>query len=135
VSYGIGIAAACCGVLVGIGALHVNDVSHDTDFATTMVTTCNSVLDEMAVGSSHGAKPVRDELLNTRLKFGVLRAEHGDLLRTGFGAEGQVSELKMGRLSLVVMSSGGRDYIGDLVASVNVNITAVAVDILAVYIW
>jgi len=81
---------------VGIGALHVNDVSHDTDFAMTLVSTYNPVLDEMAVNSSLGAEPMRGELLNTRLKFGVLRADHDGLLRAGSGAEGQVSELKNG---------------------------------------
>ena len=105
-AYGISIAASAFGVLLGLRALFVDGVSHDTNFVSIMATTRNRMLDKLTLGSSLGGHPASKALLKEKLKFGVLQTDRGasgipsaqDLRwRVGFGLEGQVTQLRKGQ--------------------------------------
>ncbi|KAK8016601.1 hypothetical protein PG993_014790 [Apiospora rasikravindrae] len=104
-SYGIaiGVSAAC--VLMGLRALWVNGVSHDTSFCSIMATTRNTSLDQLTLGHSVGAEPAPHLILDTRLRFGVLGnsgpgedAASDQVVRAGFGLEKDVQPLRKGQV-------------------------------------
>ena len=62
------------------------------------------MLDEVMIGSSLGADPLRKDVMKTRLKFGVFDKDRGEVIedgkgetgyqRAGFGLETQIRPLK-----------------------------------------
>jgi len=71
-AYSIAIAASLFGVLVGLRALYINGVSHDTTFFTTMAATRNPELDDLLKGQCLGASPIPKELAHQKLQYGVV---------------------------------------------------------------
>lgn len=70
-------------------------------FSAFLSTTCNAEINEMVRGSSLGAWPAKTELLNERLRFGVLRnindEGRGDEGRVGFGREYDIDGVVFGK--------------------------------------
>ncbi|KAJ4334525.1 hypothetical protein N0V95_009151 [Ascochyta clinopodiicola] len=97
-AYGIAIATSAIGVLLGLRALWLNGVAHDTGYFSIMATTRNRFLDDLTVGNDLGAVPIPKHIQEERLRFGVIMdAGHnsdGRELRVGFGAERQLQSLK-----------------------------------------
>jgi hypothetical protein len=105
-AYGPAIFVTLLSVAVGFQALFSNGVSHGTSFSAILATTRNRTLDEMMVGCSLGAHPMRKDILHTRLRFGVLEGDESgkegndgnsrEFSRAGFGLESQVKPLEKG---------------------------------------
>ncbi|KAL2074611.1 hypothetical protein VTL71DRAFT_8389 [Oculimacula yallundae] len=106
-AYGSAIFVTFLSILVGFRALLSNGISYETSFSTIVATTRNRALDDVMVGSSTGAQPLRGEVLGTKLRFGGLAGEErrtGDegpngstgsgIRRAGFGIQGQVVTLR-----------------------------------------
>jgi hypothetical protein len=99
-AYGVAIFVTLFSLVVGFYAMYSNGVSYRTSFSAIMATTRNRVLDDVMVGSSLGADPMREDVMQTRLRFGVLdkdRSQEEDKeehKRVGFGLETQVGPLK-----------------------------------------
>ncbi|KAK2616877.1 hypothetical protein QQS21_000255 [Conoideocrella luteorostrata] len=101
-AYGLAISAATVGALLGLRALHLNGVAYDTSFSTTLLTTRNITLDQLALGSSLGAQPVNEDVLKTKLMFGVLKKSPQEsspcVAHAAFGLEAEVSRIQKGQL-------------------------------------
>ncbi|KAL8978528.1 MAG: hypothetical protein Q9205_005904 [Flavoplaca limonia] len=98
ISYSIAFAAALIGVLVGMRALILNGNAHSTHFAAIIATTRSPSLAAMSEGLSMGSEPLPKEMLQTKLRFGILEAdsegkEEAEVRRMGFGLTGQVKKL------------------------------------------
>lgn len=98
-AYGLAIVVTIISVIIGLGALVVNGVSHGTSFSSIMCSTRNKTLDNMTIGYSLAAEPLSKEVLDTDLKFGLLpesREDHGLIRRVGFGVPHEVDTLRKG---------------------------------------
>jgi hypothetical protein len=101
-AYGVAIFVTLFSLVVGFYAIYSNGVSYRTSFSTIMATTRNRVLDDVMIGSSLGADPMREDVMQTRLRFGVLDKDRGEGFeegkeehkRAGFGLETQIGPLK-----------------------------------------
>ncbi|KAL2071202.1 hypothetical protein VTL71DRAFT_12437 [Oculimacula yallundae] len=104
VAYGAAILATLFSVGVGFYALFLNGVSHETRFSTIVATTRNHGLDELMAGCSLGADPMQKDVLQTRLRLGILRMDDNEGSdsrvprglksgRAGFGLESQITPL------------------------------------------
>ncbi|PHH88918.1 hypothetical protein CDD83_6880 [Cordyceps sp. RAO-2017] len=101
-AYSIAISAASFSVLLGIRALRLNRACHDTSFSSTLATTRNATLDQLFTCSSLVKEHMDDELLKTKLLFGVLKmqpsgAEDGDAPRVAFGLPEEITKLQRGQ--------------------------------------
>ena len=101
-AYGIAIFVSLLSVVVGLRALQVNGVSHDTSFYTIMATTRNIKLDDLLKGESLGASPIPGSIAKKKLQFGVIAMGDG----SGRGAETVLGST----------SSTHTDYSGDTMA-------------------
>lgn len=97
-AYGLAIAVTVVSVAVGMRALVVNGVSHETSFSSILCSTRNRTLDDLTSGYSLAAEPLGSEVKDTKLKFGVLRGtnEYSSIRRVGFGIDGEVDALSKG---------------------------------------
>lgn len=92
---------------VGFHALFSNGVSYRTSFSTIVATTRNSAMDDIMIGSSLGGDAIRKDVMQTKLRFGVIDEEQGEVItgeaeisdhqRAGFGLEDKVTTLKKGK--------------------------------------
>ncbi|KAI4269637.1 MAG: hypothetical protein LQ337_007156 [Flavoplaca oasis] len=98
ISYSVAFAATLFGVLVGMRALILNGNAHSTRFAAIIATTRSPSLAALTEGASMGSEPMPKEMLQTKLRFGILGAdsqgnEETEVRRMGFGLAGQVKKL------------------------------------------
>lgn len=98
-AYGLAIAVSFGSVIIGLIALKGNGVSHGTSFSSIMCSTRNKTLDNLTMGYSLATEPLGKEVLDTNLKFGLIRESgegHGLTRRVGFGVTGEVDTLRKG---------------------------------------
>lgn len=94
-TYGIAIAFSALGVLLGLRALWLNGICHETSFSSIMSTTRNKYLDELILGYSLGSAPTPRALKDVKLRFGELRdGGIDDKTRAAFGLEGDTVPLR-----------------------------------------
>ena len=94
-TYGIAIAFSAFGVLLGLRALWLNGICHDTSFSSIMSTTRNRYLDEVTLGYSLGSVPTPHSVKKVELRFGELRnCGPEDKVRAAFGLEEDVMSLE-----------------------------------------
>ncbi|KAK4085596.1 uncharacterized protein Triagg1_586 [Trichoderma aggressivum f. europaeum] len=102
ITYAVVFLGTLIALLIGGVAYFKNGVSHEVSFSAFMSTTRNYRLDEITVGSSMGAMPLRDSIRSTKLRFGVLRDADGEadreeaMRRVGFGLPDQIVPLQKG---------------------------------------
>jgi hypothetical protein len=97
--YSIAIAFSAFGVVLGLWALLVNGISHETSFSSIMTTTRNKYLDEMTLAYSLGSAPTPDALKKLKMRFGELRdGGTEDKSRAAFGLEGETVPLRKGQM-------------------------------------
>ena len=104
VAYGVAILVTLFSIVVGFAALYSNGVSYRTSFSSIIATTRNKELDDIMMGSSLGADPMRRDVMQTRLKFGVHSKDPSEMIqganegmsneRVGFGLEAQIRPLE-----------------------------------------
>lgn len=98
-TYGLGVGVAIMSFAIGIRALIVNGVSHETSFSSIMCSTRNETLDHITTGSSFAAVSLSEEVEETKLRFGLLNRNgetQGLIKRVGFGLTHEVETLKKG---------------------------------------
>ncbi|KAH8679682.1 hypothetical protein BGZ60DRAFT_481059 [Tricladium varicosporioides] len=103
-AYGIALLATLFALTLGLRAIFLNGVSHNSSFSGMLCTTRNPTLDALAKGRTLGAEPLERDIGKTRLRFGELRGKRiekgwvrGRVVgRLGFGVEGEVGELRRG---------------------------------------
>ncbi|KAF2174976.1 hypothetical protein K469DRAFT_612456 [Zopfia rhizophila CBS 207.26] len=99
-------------LVIGAWAIYQDGTTFSVGFSRIMVTTRNSTLDEISRGACLGNDPFPNELMNTRLRFGVLNDdvdefgtpalaygygdERGGLQHCAFGVPSEVTEIKRG---------------------------------------
>lgn len=102
VAYGAAIACSFAAVLLGLRALWVNGVCHDSSFSAVVAATRSRYLDRLTRGHSLGSTPMGEKILRARLRFGVLEPEDKvtakGMYRAGFGTEDSVTTLKKGQV-------------------------------------
>ena len=96
-TYGVAIAFSALGVLLGLRALFLNGICHDTSFSSVMSTTRNRYLDELTIGYSLGSASTPHGLSKVRLRFGELRDDEQGEARAAFGLERDTIPLKKGQ--------------------------------------
>ena len=101
-AYGLAIAATLFCLIIGIRAFILNGVSHATSFSAIMCSTRNAMLDDLTIGQSLAAEPKEKNLLDTKLRLGLLRqqGDEGLVRRVGFGLAGEVEELHKGDICM-----------------------------------
>lgn len=107
-AYGVAIAATLLSLGVGFHALFSNGVSYRTSFSTIVATTRNNALDDIMIGSSLGGDAMRKDVMRTKLRFGVIDEDRGEVVtgeaetsdhqRAGFGLEDKVTTLEKGKI-------------------------------------
>ncbi|KAL8877971.1 MAG: hypothetical protein Q9198_004122 [Flavoplaca austrocitrina] len=98
ISYSIAVSATLLGVSVGMRALYLNGVAHSTSFAAIVATTRSPSLAGLTEGVSMGSEPMPKEMLQIKLRFGILGAdsqgeEETEVRGMGFRLAGQVKKL------------------------------------------
>ncbi|KAH9881926.1 hypothetical protein J1614_001097 [Plenodomus biglobosus] len=97
IGYAIVIAITMAFILVGAWSLHQNGVASDVLFSRILATTRNPTLDHLSVGACLGGDPFPPDLIETKLRFGVLLEEEpreGPLGRVEHCCFGTVGETK-----------------------------------------
>lgn len=102
-TYSIAVAFSLFGVMLGLRAVWLNGVCHDTSFSSIMSTTRNHCLDELSLGHSLGSTPIPSTTKNVKLRFGELKQAQvsvkGQLVtRAAFGGESEIATLKKGQV-------------------------------------
>jgi hypothetical protein len=98
-TYGIAIAFSAFGVLLGLRALWLNGICHETSFSSIMTTTRNRYLDEMTLGYSLGSAPTPWQVQRLALRFGGVKdGGSEDRTRAAFGLEGDTVPLRKGQM-------------------------------------
>lgn len=92
-AYGISAFFTAVSVALGLWALYDNGVSHNMSFSSFMATTRNPTLDKIVAQESLGAEPMSDQILGSKLRFGVLQS-HGAVAHMGFGLSDEVTPLQ-----------------------------------------
>jgi hypothetical protein len=95
----LAITVTLLSLMVGLRALVINGVSHRTSFSSIMCSTRSETLDSLTLGPFLAAEPLAKEVLNVRLKFGLLRASKEDpglIRRAVFGMTDEVDNLVTG---------------------------------------
>lgn len=94
--YAIAAATAFLMSIMGFIALGKNGVASDGYFSTILLTTRNTMLDDLTAGSCLGGIPLPKELERLKLKYGELcGSENTDgVAHAAMGVEGQVSKLR-----------------------------------------
>ncbi|KAL2069201.1 hypothetical protein VTL71DRAFT_15539 [Oculimacula yallundae] len=95
-AYGLAIVVTILSVTVGMRAIVVNGVSHETSFSSILCSTRNETLDNLTAGFSLAAEPLGSNVRGTKLRFGLLRSNEHGLRRAGFGIDGEVDDLRKG---------------------------------------
>jgi hypothetical protein len=102
-TYSIAVAFSVVGVLLGLRAIWLNGVCHDTSFSSIVSTTRNTFLDELTLGNSLGAVPIPDAMKGVKLRFGEstgpsLSVDGSSVTRAAFGAEDSMVTLRKGQV-------------------------------------
>jgi hypothetical protein len=98
-TYGLAVGVTIMSFAIGMRALNVNGVSHETSFSSIMCSTRNETLDHITTGSSLAAVPPSEKVEETKLRFGLLNRNgetQGLIKRVGFGVTNEVETLKKG---------------------------------------
>lgn len=98
-AYGLAVGITILSFAIGMRALIVNGVSHETSFSSIMCSTRNETLDHITAGSSLATVPLSKEVEKTKLRFGLLNGNgesQGLVKRVGFGVSNEVETLKKG---------------------------------------
>ncbi|KAK3990495.1 hypothetical protein QBC44DRAFT_238980 [Cladorrhinum sp. PSN332] len=109
VTYAVLSTLALVAVIVGMHSLFRNGVSHEIGFLAFLFTTRNPSLDTLirTPGDSTGAMPHSKRVTDMKLRFGLIKEQHGaecsddegdgqELTRVGFGFEDEVEPLVKG---------------------------------------
>ncbi|KAF2831478.1 hypothetical protein CC86DRAFT_452521 [Ophiobolus disseminans] len=97
-TYSIAIAFSAFGVLLGLRAVWLNGICHETSFSSIMSTTRNQVLDDLTLGYSLGSAPTPHAVTTIKLRFGVLRDGEQERSRAAFGLEEETVPLRKGQV-------------------------------------
>jgi hypothetical protein len=110
-AYSIAFAIATLCIIVGFRAVLVNGVVHNSSFSTTLSTTRNPAFDVLTLGASLGAVPIEKQLLDIKIRFGLLHSEDSKYTqetetesssngigRAAFGLQGTTSIIKKGEI-------------------------------------
>ncbi|XP_014560764.1 hypothetical protein COCVIDRAFT_23142 [Bipolaris victoriae FI3] len=98
-TYAIAIACSAFGVLLGLRALWLNGICHETSFSSIMSTTRNKYLDDLTLGYSLGSAPTPHAVKKIELRFGeLLDVGSREKSRAAFGLETDVVSLRKGRV-------------------------------------
>lgn len=81
ISYSIAIVVTALAVCLGFYAFNYNGVAHSNSFTAVLATTGNPDFQNISRGHSLGALPMDKDILDMRVKFGVLR----NVAEGGFG--------------------------------------------------
>ncbi|KAI1652991.1 hypothetical protein F4813DRAFT_376249 [Daldinia decipiens] len=92
-TYSSAIVATLLCICVGFAALLSNGYTSSTAFSAVLLTTRNPDLDRLSTDNTLGAKPLPHSIRDTKLRFGILRAE-GSESQAGFGLDGNVTPLE-----------------------------------------
>jgi hypothetical protein len=89
-------------VFIGVGmfTLAENGIASGTGFSRILATTRNPTLDRLSVGACLGGDPFPNDLMHTKLKFGVMQTEETNGMSAehcAFGTEDQVRTIVKGR--------------------------------------
>lgn len=102
IGYAAVIALTFCFVLIGAWSIYQNGVASDVLFSRIMTTTRNPTLDHLSVGACLGGDPFPKELMETKLRFGVLLEDNpregplGTVEHCCFGTVGETKEVVKG---------------------------------------
>lgn len=98
-THAIAIACSAFGVLLGLRALWLNGICHETSFSSIMSTTRNKYLDDLTLGYSLGSAPTPNAVKKIELRFGeLLDVGSREKSRAAFGLETDVVSLRKGRV-------------------------------------
>ena len=102
VSYVTAVAVTFIAIGIGVHAIAANGYVAQTNFSAFLTTTRNPDLDKMAEGSCLGAWPLKNEVRDTRLRFGQTTpgsdATDGERLpHASFGFVDQVTPIERGK--------------------------------------
>lgn len=102
IGYTVVISITFIFILVGAYSIYQNGVASDVLFSRIMVTTRNPTLDHLSVGACLGGDPFPEELVQTKLRFGVLLEDDpregplGKVEHCTFGTMGETKSIVKG---------------------------------------